>query len=169
MKKHRRKLNEIAYKLIERIQNYASTDTKVCFMGLSLYPNTGHMFNWDIAFLYKALSEVNITARMHDPHIRGSEALAAGIWLGRQDEGETWTHSHDVIILSCPHVFYMTNITKIAMMLKDSKPCLFLDLFGVMSRIGGIGENISIVDFSTECGNYLIGGLIPINRPKLLK
>ena len=169
MIKHRRKLNEIVYKLIENIQKYASTETKVCFMGLSLYPNSGHMFNWDIVFLYKALSEANITVRIHDPHIRGSEALSAGVWLGRQTKEEEWTHTHDVIILSCPHVFYMTNILKIALMLKTSKPCLFLDLFGVMERLSAVGPNISIIDFTTQYEKgSLLGGLIPINRPKLL-
>lgn len=168
MKKHRANLDLIVSKMILQVQRYASTDPKVVFMGLSLYPNTGHMFNWDIVYLYKALSETNIETRIHDPHIKGTEALAAGIWLGRQTKEEDWSHGYDVIVLSCPHVFYMTNITKIALMLKASKPCLFLDLFGVMERVSSIGDSISIVDFTThyEKGS-LLGGLIPINKPML--
>jgi UDP-N-acetyl-D-mannosaminuronate dehydrogenase len=172
MKKHRTKLNKIAYKLLKQIQNYSDTYTRVVFMGLSLYPNSGHMFNWDIVYLYKTFLESSkktyIEARIHDPHIRGSEGIAAGVWMGRQNDEEKWTNNYDVLILSCPHMFYINNLSKIAHLFKTSKPCLFLDLYGVITKLSTIGDNIDIVDFSTEYEpGDILGGLIPINRPRL--
>jgi UDP-N-acetyl-D-mannosaminuronate dehydrogenase len=155
--------------MLKKIQMYGSSDTKVVFMGLSTYPNTGHMFNWDIVYLYKCLEKTRIEARMHDPHIRGSEALSAGVWLGRKEKGEAWLHSYDCIILSCPHVFYMTNLQQLGHLLKDTKPCLFLDLYGALSKITNIGESIDIVNFGKEAKKAeLTGGLIPMNIKKRL-
>jgi len=162
------KLNVIAQKLLKKVQLYASSDTKVGFMGLSMYPNTGYMINWDIFFLYKALREAPIEVRIHDPHIKGSEALSCGIWLGRQTKDENWTHSYDVIILSCPHIFYINNLAKLGNLFKENKPCLFLDLYGVLSRINSIGDSISIEDFTVEYDNEdILGGLLPIIRPQI--
>ena len=170
MKRNNKKLNDLSYLLLEKIRLYGSSDTKVVYRGLSLYPNTGHMINWDIVFLYRAAQEAHIEARIHDPHISGSEALAAGLWLGRQTKEEEWTHSYDCVILSCPHIFYMNNLHKIGHMLKDTKPCLFLDLYGVLSKVTTIGESIDIVNMGEEAKEAeLMGGLLPLNIKKRIE
>ena len=164
------KINHLADLMLEKIQIYGSSDTKVVFMGLSTYPNTGHMFNWDIVYLYGCLRDLGFGPRIHDPHIRGSEALSAGLWLGRRAEEENWTNSYDCIILSCPHVFYLNNLHKIGHMLKNTKPCLFLDLYGSLTRISNIGESIDIVNFSEEAKEAgIMGGLIPMNIKKRIE
>jgi UDP-N-acetyl-D-mannosaminuronate dehydrogenase len=163
------KINRLVNLLLEKIQVYGSSDTKVVFMGLSTYPNTGHMFNWDIVYLYKCLQKARIEARIHDPHIRGTEAISAGLWLGRRTKEESWTNAYDCLILSCPHIFYMNNIHKIGYLLKNTKPCLFLDLYGSLSRITNIGDGIDVVNFSEETKEAgIMGGLIPMNIKKRL-
>ena len=163
------KLNEISNKLIETIRLYADLHTKVIFMGVSLYPNSGNMINWDILYLYRSLLEAQIETRLHDPHIEGSKGLSMGFWLGRQSKEENWTHSYDCVILSCPHVFYVTNILKLAPLFKDNKPCILIDLYGIFTKIDSIGEYIEVMNFSTEYDKGdILGGLYPINKPKLL-
>lgn len=172
------KMNLFANKIYEKVSEYGQYDyrrsdlryeltensAKVCFLGLNLYPNGNPIFiNWDIIFLMKALQRRHIETRIHDPHIRGSEALSQGIWLGRQSEGDKWTHTYNVLILSCPHMFYIQNILKLAHLFKPEQKCLFLDLYGAFTRIGSIGDNIDIVNFMVEVKEAeLMGGLFPL-------
>ena len=171
-------LNQIAIKMFKKCLEYGDfepeTDqnfTKVCFLGLNLNPNTDGIWNFDILYLYKALQFRGIEARIHDPHIKATMALSMGVWMGRQSDSDNWAHGFDVMILSCPHVYYIKNLTQLSQLLKPNKPCMLLDLYGVLSKLtllNSATHQIDIVDFSGEYKKgELMGGLLPQPRRML--
>jgi UDP-N-acetyl-D-mannosaminuronate dehydrogenase len=169
------KMNQLYTKIYHKCLEYNDNDAKgdepvlkVLFLGLNMYPNITSLWNFDIWFLYKRFQKGHIEARIHDPIIRGSEALAGGVWLGRQSRDENWGHSYDVLILSCPHVWYITNIVKLSHLFKPEKRCMFLDLYGAFTRLNNLSDNIDIVNFKAEASEAeLLGGLLPLNLPQL--
>jgi len=173
----RSKLDTLCDQIIEKIAFYCQTNSKlnsilgkVVFLGVNLYPNGNPLFpNYDILYIKKALQEFGIITRMHDPHIKGSQGLSQGFWLGRHGGSDNWAHSYDVLILSCPHMFYIQNIEKVAQMCKPDKPCMLLDLYGAFSKLYKIGESIDIVNFKAKCEKAeLMGGLNLISPIKRL-
>ena len=173
----RSKLDSFCDKIADIVKNYAQTDAemnsfyaKVVFLGLNQYINGIPPFlNWDIIYLYKGLQERGFDCRIHDPHIKGSEALSMGLWLGRHDEKDNWGHSYHALILSCPHLFYVQNIGKIAHMLIPNKATVLIDIFGAFSKLGAIGNSISIYNLKREAEKAeLMGGMILRQQPKKL-
>lgn len=164
----RSKLDSLCEQIYEKIEFYSDFDpdlnmvsAKIVFLGLNLYPNGIPLFpNYDILYIMNWLQRKGLYTRLHDPHIKGSEGLSMGFWLGRQSSSENWTHTYDVIILSCPHLFYIQNITKLAHMCKPNKTCVLLDLYGAFTRLYKIGEYIDIVNFQSRSKRAeLMGGL----------
>lgn len=162
---------KIYRKCLEYNNNETKTDTerlKVLFLGLTMYPNIPSVWNFDIWYLYKTLQEGQIEVRIHDPLIKGSEAIAGGVWLGRQNRDENWVHGYDVLILSTPHVWYIQNMIKLSHLFKPEQPCMFLDLFGAFTRLNTLGDLIDIVNFKPEVESAeLFGGLLPLKLPPL--
>jgi len=167
------KLDTLCDQIIEKIAFYCQTNSKlnsvlgkVVFLGINLYPNGVPYFpNYDILYIKKALQEFGLITRMHDPHIRGSQGLSQGFWLGRHDGSDNWAHSYDVLILSCPHLFYIQNIDKLSHLFKPDKSCMLLDLYGAFTSAYKIGEYIDIVNFSSRTKKAeLMGGFPPVRR-----
>jgi len=177
MKKTPQSLNQIAIKMFKTILYYSEIEhkiaiksPKVAFMGLTLYPNMSSIWNFDTIFLYKALQERHIEVRIHDPHVTGLDGLAGGIWLGRQQGDDNWTHAYDAVIITTPHTFYMDNLHKITHLLKPNKRGLIIDLHGYMmshgidsSSLAGISNAVDILDFSRE---YVSGDILYGVYPK---
>lgn len=135
---------------------------KVCFLGLSLYPNIPSIPNFDIMALYKAFQSPLIEASIHDPHISGAVESIYGIPMGRQ-RTERWTHSYDALILSTPHQFYLDNMDKLYNLFIPTKPCALLDMWGVMSPdYMPHNDRVDIHDMSTVVRDHgLLGGECP--------
>lgn len=176
VKSYKPKRNQVCTRMFKKVMEYGHFEsetnrnlTKICFLGLNLTPNIDGLWNFDILYLYKALRERSIEARIHDPHIKGNTGISMGVWLGRQSENDNWSHSFDVLILSCPHLYYIKNIVQLAQLFKPNKACMLLDMYGVFShRLSGIGEHIDIVNFSAQTKEAnLLGGLV--DQPKQLK
>lgn len=173
MNQNNEKMELLSIKLFKKCLEYADFDSKtntmsikVAFFGLLLYPNIPSIWNFDILYLYKALQERHIEARIHDPHIRGSEGLMYGLYMGRQSATDTWSHSFDVIVLSTPHDYYVRNFFKLSQLFKPHKPCMWLDLFGSLSHLPlmaiGSDHTFDIVNFSDESEKAeLLGGITP--------
>lgn len=172
----RTKLDTLCFKIIKKVNKYSSFDietngkyAKVIFFGLSQYMNgISPLLNFDILYLYSAIQtsqNPQIKARIHDPHITGTDGLSYGVWMGRQSSAEKWTHTYDVLILSTPHLFYTQNITKLAHLLNPNKDCLFLDLFGAFTSIYKIGDRIDVINFKEESKQAgMLSGMSPIKR-----
>ena len=174
---HRSKLDQLCYEMSNKMQNYVRINTetnqkhlKVIFLGINQYQNGIPFFvNWDIMYLYRSFLEAGVEARLHDPHIRGSEALSQGVWLGRHNGDDNWSHSFDCMILSCPHLFYMQNMTKLGALFIPDKQGLLLDLWGAFTKIYKLGDSIDIVsmrDAAERAG--MLGGMFPSVSPKRL-
>ncbi len=158
----RSKLDAFCARLAHIVKNYSENDTetgafyaKVLFLGINRYINGNPTFiNWDIIYVYRSLLEAGIEARLHDPHIRGPEALSQGVWLGRHNPEDNWAHSYHAMILSCPHMYYIQNMTKLANLLVPSKATVLIDIWGMFTKIASIGDNISVynmIDSAKEC------------------
>lgn len=169
----RSKLDSLCYLMYQKMRNYFENSSevnpkrpKMIFLGANLYPNGIPTFmNPDILYLYAALQKLDIEGRIHDPHIRGSEALSQGVWLGRQTQEDNWSHSFDVMVLSCPHLFYIQNISKLANLLKPYKRGLILDLYGLVIKLAQLGDHVDIISLWQESEEAeLLGGLPPIKR-----
>ena len=172
----RSKLDQLCFEMEAKMQNYLTFDAKqnrfygkVLFLGINRYINGNPTFiNWDIIYLYRSLIYRGLEARIHDPHIRGSEALSMGLWLGRQSKDETWSHSYDVLILSCPHLFYVKNMGQIGHLLNPDKACGLIDLYGMYAKIAQVGNNISIINMKAASERAeLMGGIdlgLPLKR-----
>jgi UDP-N-acetyl-D-mannosaminuronate dehydrogenase len=159
--------------MYQKMRNYFETGSevnpkrpKMIFLGLNLYPNGIPSFiNPDIMYLYKALQSLDIEGRIHDPHIRGSEALSQGVWLGRKTGEDNWSHTFDVMILSCPHLFYIQNMGKLANLLKPHKRGLIIDLYGAFIKLAQVGDRVDIITLWQEVEEAeLLGGLPPVKR-----
>ncbi len=158
----RSKLDAFSARLAHIVKNYAENDpetnafyAKVLFLGINRYINGNPTFiNWDIIYVYKALQEAGVDARLHDPHIRPNMALSQGIWLGRRSKEDNWSNSYHALILSCPHLFYIQNMTKLGHLLVPSKATVLIDIWGMFTKIASIGDNISVynmIDSAKEC------------------
>jgi UDP-N-acetyl-D-mannosaminuronate dehydrogenase len=133
---------------------------RVLFLGLNLHPNKDGIWNFDILHIYKAFQQLGIDVRIHDPHMHEKTAISMGVWLGRRFDEERWSQGFDVLILSTPHVFYIQNIIKLSALFRKGKSCMFLDLFGAFSKLSSIGNDIDIVNYSTEYEKGdILGGL----------
>jgi len=174
---YRSKLDSFSHEIARKMQNYVQTDIetnqkrlKIVFLGVNQYQNGIPFFvNWDIIYLYRSFLEAGIEARLHDPHIRGSEGLSQGVWLGRHNEDDNWSHSFDVMILSCPHLFYIQNITKLGALFVPNKRGLLLDIWGAFTKIYKLGDSIDIVtmrDSAERSG--MLGGMAPLISRKRL-
>jgi len=169
----RSKLDSLCYIMYHKMRNYFEVGSevnpkppKMIFLGANLYPNGIPTFmNPDILYLYAALKKLDIEGRIHDPHIRGSEALSQGVWLGRQNKEDKWSHSFDVMVISCPHLFYIQNLGKLANLLKPDKRGLVIDLFGLVIKLAQVSDNVDIISLWQEAEEAeLLGGLPPIKR-----
>jgi UDP-N-acetyl-D-mannosaminuronate dehydrogenase len=171
-------LDQISTKLFKKVMEYGHFEsktsrnlTKVCFLGLNLNPNTDGIWNFDILYLYKAFLERGISARLHDPHIKFSEAISQGVYLGRNSEHDNWANCFDTLILSCPHMYYIKNMTQLYKLFKPNKACMLLDLYGVFSKLATMNSDthhVDVIDFSTEYkSGDLLGGLYAQPVPRL--
>jgi len=173
--KHTLKVKHFCQEVYEKVSDYFETDSKgyykeskVGFFGLVFNPNNGGLWNFDILSVYRAFQEeAYIQSRMHDPHIKGPQALEWGVWLGRQSEDDNWSHSFDAVIISTPHLYYYKNIDKMAHLCKPDKRCLFLDLFGGLVSVESIGDHIDYVSFLETTKKWGIGGGLLNQVPKL--
>ena len=153
-------LDQIATKMFKKVMEYGHFDinstqnrTKVCFLGLNLNPNKDGIWNFDILYLYKALQKRGIETRLHDPHIKATQALSMGVYLGRYNEQDNWAQNFDTLILSCPHLYYLKHMTQLYQLFKPNKACMLLDLYGVFSKIALMNSDthhVDVVDFSLE-------------------
>ncbi len=173
----RSKLDAFGEILARSVLNYGESDkeqtgiyAKAVFLGLNQYINGVPGFlNWDIIYLYKALQERGIETRLHDPHIKGSEALSMGLWLGRHNERDNWGHQFHALILSCPHLFYIKNMAKVAHMLIPDRATVIIDMFGAYSRLWKVGDSISVINLKEHAEKAeLLGGMILRQEPKKL-
>ncbi len=168
-------IEQVLSRMFKKVMEYGHFETettrnltKVCFLGLNLHPNTDGIWNFDIFTLYKGLQKRGIEARIHDPHIKASQAMAMGVYLGRHSKDDNWSHSFDVIVLSCPHVYYIKNITQLADLFKQNKACMLLDLYGVFSKLYTLGDHIDLVSFGDVAyKSVLLGGLTNQPAPRL--
>lgn len=152
------KLELFSRKIFKKCLEYSDIDPetnkisiKVVFFGISQYPNVPSIINFDILYLYKALQELHIEALIHDPYIAPTEALLYGLHIGRQSRYEKWSHSFDVVILSTPHNFYLSNINKLINLFKPHKPNLWLDLYGYTHPATLVNyDNVTMIDFSEQ-------------------
>ena len=138
--------------------NYLSS--KVLFLGLLLTPNQTSHINWDMVYVYKALQERGIKCRIHDPHIKASEGLAMGLLMGRRSQDESWSYSYDALVLSCPHLYYLQNMDKLAKLLNPEKMGVIIDVYGAFAKAYAVGNFIDIANFHSDAKEAeLMGGL----------
>lgn len=173
-------LDQISTKMFKKVMEYGHFEpktsrnlTKVCFLGLNLNPNKDGIWNFDILYLYKALLERGISARLHDPHIKATKAISMGVYMGRHSEHDNWAEGFDVLILSCPHIYYIKHMTQLYQLFKPNKACMLLDLYGVFSKLTTMNSNthhVDVVDFTSSYKEGdLIGGLYAQPVPRLDK
>ena len=173
----RSKLDQLCYEIFSKVIDYSRKDSetkaissKILFFGVNSYQNgVPHFINWDIIYLYKSLQKRGIEARIHDPHISGPQGISVGLWLGRHHKDDNWGHSFDCIILSCPHLFYIQNMSKLSNLFIPDKQGLLLDLWGAFTKIYRLGDSIDIVSFRHRCEVAgMMGGMDMMNNLKRL-
>ena len=63
------------------------------------------------------------------------------------------------MILSCPHLFYMQNISKLAHLVNPNKLGAVIDLYGAFQKLYKIGDAIDILNFGKATKKAeLLGG-----------
>jgi UDP-N-acetyl-D-mannosaminuronate dehydrogenase len=171
-------LDRIVTKMFKKCMEYGDFEsetndnyTKVCFLGLNLNPNKDGIWNFDILYLYRALQERGLQTRLHDPHIKPTVARSMGVWIGRHTERDNWSQGFDVMVLSCPHMYYLKNMTQLYQLFKPNKPCMVIDLFGVFSMLAlmkGESHHVDIINFRDQYKKgELMGGLQALPRIQL--